>query len=1495
MPTFLQAKLIVGASGDSFEQEADTTAARVATGGDASDVRPAPNVVQRTSTEAGSGAVTPSRSVEQGIQSGISGADGESSPIPDAPRSFFEGRFGRSFDDVRVHHGPRASSLSSGLGAHAFTVGRDIFFGAGEYAPERSDGRTLMAHELTHVVQQDGGATPLVQRDALSSPPADGGTAVAEGDAEREESFSFSEGEMEGRLEQAPKEGADASAPKSEVKPETQSKLGEVKDENAKEKKPGEKEDEKEGDKKSKGEGKGGPEKIAGRGKAPAEPGLDEAPTAEAELEGMFDQGVEEYLDGASDGAHLTVLGDTQATLVSQAGVLAEKPISEPEEEGSLLGNLTGVGPLADAITKSPKGYEKEEPWLKTVAKVRDITSALGGVVGMIGLAATVSGLILSLLMPPVGALLLTVGTFCDEAALILDIVGLALGVFLTSYNMYRLKNATDPKEKQRLLAMVRSDAMNTVFSALAVATAVAPGASKALARTKAGRAIGKKIGKAAQIVGESGVGKAVKRGAQKVGETAGKVGTFVAKPFKPIVSLKNKIAAAAKKRLVSMRGSSFVKKANQFGERIEKRLLSGKSTSSRFRAKYQRNRNMANMVNDPIERSFHLQQGEKLTARRAELEVLERQRIKQLQGSQIGPLAKEQSKVDIKRINKQLEEEFGATARPTKESSIGDFSVVDRSEELAKREAKEQADLVKSEAARKQKLAAEQQAREAAKQAKANAATAKPPKKPPAKPKPLTPKQAQKQADKAAAQAKRDAAVKAREDKAVKAAQDKSKGITEKYEAEEVTKFERFDDDVRERMRQEEFAEIERLRKKHPNLNDEQLADVVNESPFIKGTWTEDELKALKNTPAPQQVPGMPPVPRAVDKTPHHTIAAHQAPQIHRDPRFIQLVNAPEVPNYKAFYDAAYDPAKFPRVDAKTLGLSDKELLERLAAHGNTGVITHPVTNTPVLVSAHQTVGHLGNTKGTARTVLDEFGRQGLPGEAARRVVRPTARAIGRAGTAPPPEKEMPATGNSRNFAASLTQRMNVPSAGTSRSSSMPALATSSTTAGGGSPDLAIPPETAEYAPADVKQLRAWKVEIAESISTVKAYIAATHDAQRSNEAQSAAATTLKARNEEQQGFVEGEKEDIGGQQGKLDEAGTAQEKMVEEGEKASGETEKGQDKAKSMEGEAANLKVEAKPEEKKKKSWLSRAWDATAGAVWRRLVKPVIAAAKRKVDQIMKGISNFIMKLINSALGLDEIEAEIAAGGTDIGDRKEQLNETTGGLDETHAQAEETAEKNDENIEQADANVQDAQATREELQQLLASMLDQQAALEAEEAIATEYIAQFSSRYAPFFAAQREEAMASPAPAENANTITLLEVTPVTFQIELLLEEEHGVRGEVEQVAMESAGAIAPQYLVDERAVTGEALGAFRAAQGSREMQLMNLAGRARNCIGQPSDIGSVELGLIIDSVDRLARELSDERMVFLGGVAQMHRQVDANMTLVLSGGPDDEAPTA
>lgn len=63
---------------------------------------------------------------------------------------------GDSFADVRIHVDDHAAALSRAVSARAFTVGRDIFFGSGEYQPETADGRALLTHELAHVVQQRG-------------------------------------------------------------------------------------------------------------------------------------------------------------------------------------------------------------------------------------------------------------------------------------------------------------------------------------------------------------------------------------------------------------------------------------------------------------------------------------------------------------------------------------------------------------------------------------------------------------------------------------------------------------------------------------------------------------------------------------------------------------------------------------------------------------------------------------------------------------------------------------------------------------------------------------------------------------------------------------------------------------------------------------------------------------------------------------------------------------------------------------------------------------------------------------------------------------------------------------------------------------------------------------------------------------------------------------------------------------------------------------------
>lgn len=79
---------------------------------------------------------------------------GGGQPLDPATRSFMESRFGEDFSQVRVHTGARAAESARAVDAAAYTVGRDVVFGAGHYVPKRSDGRQLLAHELVHVVQQ---------------------------------------------------------------------------------------------------------------------------------------------------------------------------------------------------------------------------------------------------------------------------------------------------------------------------------------------------------------------------------------------------------------------------------------------------------------------------------------------------------------------------------------------------------------------------------------------------------------------------------------------------------------------------------------------------------------------------------------------------------------------------------------------------------------------------------------------------------------------------------------------------------------------------------------------------------------------------------------------------------------------------------------------------------------------------------------------------------------------------------------------------------------------------------------------------------------------------------------------------------------------------------------------------------------------------------------------------------------------------------------------
>lgn len=205
-PSLLQAKLTVGPAGDQYEQEADRVAAQVVktlnspkadkpvqrqgmdeeednlqmkpdrNGGQRqwtkpqiSDLQMKPLVLQRQPARqpnlllqmhnalqrqqpVGSKGGTVSGNIESSIQSERGGGQ----PLEASVREPMEQAFGADFSGVNIHTDSKADTLNRSLGSRAFTTGPDLFFKKEEYNPNSSDGQELLAHELTHVVQQGG-------------------------------------------------------------------------------------------------------------------------------------------------------------------------------------------------------------------------------------------------------------------------------------------------------------------------------------------------------------------------------------------------------------------------------------------------------------------------------------------------------------------------------------------------------------------------------------------------------------------------------------------------------------------------------------------------------------------------------------------------------------------------------------------------------------------------------------------------------------------------------------------------------------------------------------------------------------------------------------------------------------------------------------------------------------------------------------------------------------------------------------------------------------------------------------------------------------------------------------------------------------------------------------------------------------------------------------------------------------------------------------------
>jgi hypothetical protein len=149
----IQAKLKIGKPNDKYEKEADIVAEQV--------MRMPESRISRQPEEKEEERLLQTKRVDSDTKTVVSPAEfgidllnGKGQPLPESTREYFEPRFSYDFSKVRVHKDSEANSAARALNARAFTLGNNIVFNSSQYSPETSTGKSLLAHELTHVVQQ---------------------------------------------------------------------------------------------------------------------------------------------------------------------------------------------------------------------------------------------------------------------------------------------------------------------------------------------------------------------------------------------------------------------------------------------------------------------------------------------------------------------------------------------------------------------------------------------------------------------------------------------------------------------------------------------------------------------------------------------------------------------------------------------------------------------------------------------------------------------------------------------------------------------------------------------------------------------------------------------------------------------------------------------------------------------------------------------------------------------------------------------------------------------------------------------------------------------------------------------------------------------------------------------------------------------------------------------------------------------------------------------
>jgi hypothetical protein len=174
----LQKKGKISRPGDACEREADRVAERVvmptiqrkcACGGNAgakSECSGCQSKRQLVQRQAQDGAA---QSLPSSVMDVVQSHGGE--PLPESTKDYMESALGTDLSGVRVHTSPQVARAAQDINAEAFTQGQDIYFGAGRYEPDTTSGKKLLAHELTHTIQQRSGLVgPARAGDSVSHP-----------------------------------------------------------------------------------------------------------------------------------------------------------------------------------------------------------------------------------------------------------------------------------------------------------------------------------------------------------------------------------------------------------------------------------------------------------------------------------------------------------------------------------------------------------------------------------------------------------------------------------------------------------------------------------------------------------------------------------------------------------------------------------------------------------------------------------------------------------------------------------------------------------------------------------------------------------------------------------------------------------------------------------------------------------------------------------------------------------------------------------------------------------------------------------------------------------------------------------------------------------------------------------------------------------------------------------------------------------------------------